>query len=51
MICKLAEDAGDVADASGVGGQKLNDATNALGGGMDESVAQTFRDLARESKQ
>jgi len=50
MICKLAEDAGDVADASGVGGQKLNDATNALGG-MDESVAQTFRDLVRESKQ
>jgi len=50
MICKLAEDAGDVANASGVGGRKLNDATNALGG-MDESVAQTFRDLVRESKQ
>jgi hypothetical protein len=32
MICKLAEDAGDVANASGVGGRKLNDATNALGG-------------------
>jgi hypothetical protein len=50
MICKLAEDAGDVANASGVGGRKLNDATNALGG-MDESVAQTFRDLVRESNQ
>ena len=50
MICKLAEDAGDVANVSGVGGQKLNDATNALGG-MDESVEQTFRDLVKQSMQ
>jgi hypothetical protein len=50
MICKIAEDAGDVANVSGVGGRKLNDATNALEG-VDEGVAQTFRDLVKESMQ
>jgi len=51
MICKLAEDAGDVANASGVETDRERQAPGGGGGGMDESVAQTFRDLVRESKQ
>lgn len=47
MIATIAEEAGDIAIASGLGGDKLGDAIDKVKG-VDEGVAQTFRKMAEE---
>ena len=47
MITKIAEDAGDIAICSGLGGDKMANAANKING-VDESVAQTFRQMEKE---
>ena len=45
MLTTIAEEAGDIAIASGLGGDKLGAAIDKVKG-VDESVAQTFRSMA-----
>lgn len=47
MINKIAEDAGDIAVAADLGGDKMANAMDKVKG-VDESVAQTFRDLRKK---
>lgn len=47
MITKIAEDAGDIAICSGLGGDKMANAADKING-VDESVAQTFRQMEKE---
>ncbi len=47
MLTTIAEEAGDIAIASGLGGDKLGAAIDKVKG-VDESVAQTFRSMAEE---
>ena len=47
MVTKIAEDAGDVAAASQLGGDKMASAIDRVRG-VDESVAQTFREMKRK---
>ncbi|WP_256700876.1 hypothetical protein, partial [Actinomyces naeslundii] len=47
MITKIAEDAGDIAICSGLGGDKMANAVDKING-VDESVAQTFRQMEKE---
>lgn len=44
MLTKIAEDAGNVAAASQLGGDKMANAIDKMQG-VDESVAQTFREM------
>ena len=44
MLTKIAENAGDVAAASQLGGDKMANAIDKMQG-VDESVAQTFREM------
>ncbi|MEZ7787998.1 hypothetical protein BKH13_05890 [Actinomyces naeslundii] len=47
MLTTIAEEAGDIATASGLGGDKLGAAIDKVRG-VDESVAQTFQSMAEE---
>ena len=47
MLTKIAEDAGDIAICSGLGGDKMANAADKING-VDESVAQTFRQMEKE---
>lgn len=47
MITKIAEDAGDIAVAADLGGDKMANAMDKVKG-VDESVAQTFRDMRKK---
>ena len=47
MIAKIAEDAGDIAICSELGGDKMANAMDKIKG-VDEGVAQTFREMERK---
>ena len=47
MIAKIAEDAGDIAICSELGGDKMANAMDKIKG-VDEGVAQTFREMEKK---
>ena len=47
MISKIAEDAGDIAICSELGGDKMANAMDKIKG-VDEGVAQTFREMEKK---
>ena len=47
MIAKIAEDAGDIAVCSELGGDKMANAMDKIKG-VDEGVAQTFREMEKK---